>query len=635
MVMDATLSDPMVGRLLDGRYTVEAFIAHGGMASVYLANDTRLERRVAVKILHAHLADDPETLARFEREARAAARLSHPNVVAVYDQGVDGARPFLVMEYVPGANLRQVLRERGKLDVGEAVTVMDHVLAALGAAHNAGLVHRDIKPENVLMTSDGRVKVADFGLARAIAGSTVTTTGSVLLGTAAYLSPEQWELGTADARSDVYSAGVLFFELLTGSVPFVGESAYAVLHRHANEDVPAPSTRAADIPPQIDALVTWATARNPQERPEDATELHNSLVDVRDRLGLHAAVPGLPVTATTRLIEPLARDTSDLTQAMVAVGPAGPALATDVRHPRRRRRAIVIAAILVVLAAIAAVLGWWFADGRYTHVPGVLGKTKAAAVAQLKGAGLHYRFGTSIYSSKYPSGEVAVESPSAGSRLIHGKTITLQMSKGGEPHVLPSTFRGQTPDAVKSVLSGWQITISNTVQAYSSTVDQGRVIGTNPGLGKTVHGGDAIELRVSKGPAPVSVPDDLVGQPQSAATAELDHLGLQVSPVEKYNSSVAAGDVVAAHPGAGHQLHKGDTVTLVVSKGPKPKPVPNVVGENIQSAVSSIRRAGFSPHAVEVLPGGSGQVLQEKVNGQPISDGETATPGTTVELDYF
>src|SRR4051794_7388511 len=211
--MDTTLSDPLVDRLLDGRYAIEARVARGGMASVYLATDVRLERRVAVKVMHAALAEDPEFVARFNREARAAARLSHPDAVSVYDQGSDAGHVFLVMEYVPGATLRDVLRSRGRLTPAEALAVMDHVLAALGAAHGAGLVHRDVKPENVLVTADGRVKVADFGLARAVAGTSLTTDDTVLLGTAAYLAPEQVSDGVADARSDVYSAGVMLFEL--------------------------------------------------------------------------------------------------------------------------------------------------------------------------------------------------------------------------------------------------------------------------------------------------------------------------------------------------------------------------------------------------------------------------------------
>src|SRR5436305_12943911 len=226
--MDTTLSDPMVDRLIDGRYVVQHRIARGGMASVYLATDTRLDRPVAIKVMHPGYADDPDFIARFNREARAAAGLNSPDVVSVYDQGSDDGHPFLVMEYVPGATLRTVLRERGRLSPAEALAVMDHVLAALAAAHATGLVHRDVKPENVLVTPDGRVKVADFGLARAAAGATVTAATGPLIGTASYLAPEQVNDGISDARSDVYAAGVLLFELLTGAAPFTGESPVSV-----------------------------------------------------------------------------------------------------------------------------------------------------------------------------------------------------------------------------------------------------------------------------------------------------------------------------------------------------------------------------------------------------------------------
>src|SRR3954454_19981193 len=302
--MDATLSDPLVDRLLDGRYAIEGRVARGGMASVYVANDVRLERRVAVQGMHPALAEDPEFVARFNREARAAARLSHPDAVSVYDQGTDGGHVFLVMEYVAGSTLRQVLRERGRLSPAEAVAVMDHVLAALGAAHAAGLVHRDVKPENVLVTPDGRVKVADFGLARAIAGTTLTGDDGALLGTAAYVAPEQVRDGVAGARSDVYSACIMFFELLTGSVPFTGDAPVNVAYRHMNEDVPAPSSRASGIPVELDALVRSATAREPAERPADGRALLAQLDQVRTRLGLHGAVPAPPGDNTVTVPRP-------------------------------------------------------------------------------------------------------------------------------------------------------------------------------------------------------------------------------------------------------------------------------------------------------------------------------------------
>jgi serine/threonine-protein kinase len=631
MVMDTTLSDPLVGRLLEGRYAVEAFVAHGGMASVYIATDTRLERRVAVKILHAHLSDDRETLARFEREARAAARLSHPDVVAVYDQGTDNGRAFLVMEFVPGANLRQVVRDRGRLSTGEALAVMDHVLAALAAAHAAGLVHRDVKPENVLVTADGRVKVADFGLARAVAGSTVTTTGSVLMGTAAYLAPEQFEHGTADARSDVYSAGVLLFELLTGATPFQADSTYALLSRHANEDIPAPSTRASGIPPQVDALVTWATSRDPQERPADAGELHESVLDVRDRLGLHDGVPPLPTALTTRILDQTAviSQPSDQTQVVGGRPPSVPAAPRGARQqpprrPRRSRRGWVIATVVTVVVLLAAVAGWWFAAGRYSSAPNVLRLTKSQANAKLNAAGLHERWLPSVYSPSIPAGLVAVEANA--DHVTQGSTVTLRLSLGPRMHALPSV-REETVSAATADLAALHIGVSRQVQVHSLTVHKGLVVGTVPGVGTQRAEGSTVKLQVSLGPQHVLIPH-VQGLTQADATTALDTAGFQAAVTQRYSSSAPSGTVITSHPVEGKRAVKGKTITLVVSRGPHLYLVPDVRGEPIDQAVKDIQAAGFQPDARQTIPGGPGYVLKESPSGdQP--------HGTTIELDYF
>jgi serine/threonine-protein kinase len=633
-LMDAPPVDPMVGRLLDGRYSVDSFIAHGGMASVYLGTDTRLERRVAVKVLHAHLAGDKETLARFQREARAAARLSHPDVVAVYDQGTDGDRPFLVMEFVPGTNLRAVLRDRGMLTAGETLAVMDHVLAALAAAHAAGLVHRDIKPENVLLTADGRVKVADFGLARAVAGSTVTTTGSVLFGTAAYLSPEQFEHGTADERSDVYSAGVLMFELLTGRTPFEGENAYAVLHQHANQDVPAPSSRATGVPPQIDALVTWATSRDPAQRPSDAGELHASLIDVRDKLGLHSAVPGLPVTATTPLAQatPPPVTTNAITQA-VAAGAASPPEGPT-RHrgrtassgPRFGRRGWIVSGIIVLAIIAAAVLGWYFALGRYTHTPAVLGETKQSAGAALKRAGLHPRWLKPVYSSQYAENDVAEESPGPGDRITRGGTVTLRLSLG--PAHIPSVS-GASVSAAIAALRAVGVTVSRQDRVYNDTLGPGLAIKTDKPVGQQVEAGTSVVLFVSKGPMPVAVPTDLAGQSVAAATAELKGLGLLVdSSHTQYSNTVPAGEVISSAPPGGVQRHEGDIIKLRVSKGPRIVAVPDVRGEALSQAESDLTAAGFKVDPKEFAPGGPEQVYYE----EPL---QPEPRGTTITIEYY
>jgi serine/threonine-protein kinase len=625
MVMDTTLSDPLVGRLLEGRYAVEAFIAHGGMASVYLATDTRLERGVAVKVLHAHLSDDDETVARFEREARAAARLSHPDVVAVYDQGTEAGRAYLVMEYVPGANLRQIIRARGRLTPAEAVAVMDHVLAALAAAHRAGLVHRDVKPENVLVTADGRVKVADFGLARAITGTTVTTSGSVLLGTATYIAPEQFEHGIADTRSDVYSAGVMLFELLTGTPPFEAENSYALLNRHATEDVPAPSTRATGIPPQLDALVTWATSRQPSERPADAAELHDSLVDVRDHLRLHGAVPTPPVQLTSRF-EAMAtgRVPGGTAPTVVAGQPAGKK-ATATR--RRRRRGLITALTVGLVAVAAGIVGWWFASGRYTNVPKVMGASKTVATQQLTAAGLHAHWLPDVHSASIPAGKVAVVSPS--DRVIRHGTVDVRLSSGPVTHPIPSVSGESVKTATSDLHNAGFNVASGVAHAHSTTVQKGKVAGTRPATGVIANAGSTVTLVVSLGQPMVIVPQ-IDGLPLSQAQDALTHAGLlTTSPQQIYNTSVPAGDVISANPEQGTSAVRGSTVQLTASKGPHLYPVPNVEGQNIDSAVKAIRAAGFNPDPHQVLPGGPNIVLRED------KDGHMEPHGTTITLYYF
>ena len=623
--MDTTLSDPLVDRLLDGRYAIEARVARGGMASVYLATDVRLERRVAVKVMHAALAEDPEFVARFNREARAAARLSHPDVVAVYDQGSDDGHVFLVMEYVPGATLRDVLRDRGRLSPGEAVAVMDHVLAALGAAHAAGLVHRDVKPENVLVTADGRVKVADFGLARAVAGATVTDTG-MLLGTAAYLAPEQVRDGTADARSDVYSAGVMFFELLTGVPPFSGDTPISVAYRHLNEDVPLPSARASGIPAALDGLVASATARDPQQRPADGRALHAALVDVRDRLGLHDAVPGPPGEITQQLPRIVGAPVT-ATQATTTLSPGGPAPpdAGDTRRGRRRRWPLLVV-LLVVAALVAGAGGWYLAVGRYAKVPPVLEKPRAQAVEILTNAGFHAKVGAAQFSENVAKGLVADTDPNPGSHARKGSTITLHLSKGPERHAVPDV-RGMTVAKAKQALLEAKLTFATTERAYSPDVQAGRVIRTTPDIGSDQRRGTAVTLVVSRGPKPVEMPD-LRNKPLDKAEAELTALGLEFSTTGAFDDKIDEGKVISTDPVAGATAHKGDTVAIVVSKGPEKFPVPDVTGKKIDDAISIINKAGFHAKPVEIFPFGPGKVVRERPTGdQP--------KGTEIELDYY
>jgi hypothetical protein len=355
--VDTTLADPLVGKLLEGRYRIDARIARGGMATVYRALDERLDRIVAVKVMHPGLAEDAQFLARFTAEARAAARLSSGHVVSVFDQGSHDGLAFLVMELVQGRTLRDLLHERGQLSPAQALSVLEPVLLALAAAHRAGLVHRDVKPENVLLGDDGSVKVADFGLARAVEAAAQTTAGGLLIGTAAYVAPEQVARGYADERTDVYAAGVLLFEMLTGTVPYAGETAVSVAYRHVHEDVPPPSTR-APVPPALDALTVRATRRDPGARPPDAGALLAELYDVREDLGLRSVtLPSGPRTPTA-------------THNTVAVPLPGRAEAPPASRRRRRRRIPVALLVILLLGAIMAGTGWWLGTGVDRAGPG-------------------------------------------------------------------------------------------------------------------------------------------------------------------------------------------------------------------------------------------------------------------------
>jgi beta-lactam-binding protein with PASTA domain len=621
--MDTTLSDPLVDRLLDARYAIRHRIARGGMASVYLATDTRLDRRVAVKVMHPGLAEDPDFVARFNREARAAAGLNHPDVVSVYDQGTDDGHPFLVMEYVPGETLRTVLRGRGRFSPAEAVAVMDHVLAALGAAHAAGLVHRDVKPENVLVTPDGRVKVADFGLARAAAGSTVTAAGGMLIGTASYLAPEQVNEGVSDARSDVYAAGVLLFELLTGAAPFTGDSPVSVAYRHVNEDVPPPSARGVEVPDELDALVLAATARDPQQRPPDARALHAALLRVRDRLGLHAAVPvpqpSYAATSDTLVVERPAVEHT----AVVPPPPADEAPSTAPR--RRRRRWPYVVALLVIAAVGAAYAGWYFAAGRYTNTPAVVGLSKTAAEAKLEQAGLHAHWLASVYDDNIATGLVATESPQPGHDLRKGGVVSLALSLGRD-HV--PNVKNKTVDEATAALKKAQLQVADQNHQFSDTVKRGRIITTNPKPGVAVSPHTAVTLIVSNGPAPITVPT-VKGDKVDQATTILQAVGLTVTTTQQFDDKIPAGTVINSDPPGGTTAHKGDHVNLVVSKGPQLFPVPDVVGMKLNDAISALQAAGFKTD-VSNFPGGPNRVLSQSPGAS-----SKQKRGTTVQLYVF
>jgi eukaryotic-like serine/threonine-protein kinase len=621
-VVDATVTDPLVGRTLDGRYLVQARIARGGMATVYVALDTRLDRVVAMKVMNAGFADDPDFVARFTREARSAARLSHPNVVAVFDQGSDAdtGAVFLAMEYVSGKTLREVLRSRGRLPADEALDIMRQVLAGLAAAEQAGLVHRDVKPENVLIADDGQVKVVDFGLVRAAEpepGSGQTTQG-VLMGTAAYLAPEQVEHGTADSRTDVYSAGIVLYEMLTGAPPFVGDTALSVAFQHVHSDVPAPSASVPDTPSSVDALVRSATQRNRDDRPANAGVLLTAVIATRAALPRRPAAPADDTYPTVIV----SRDAVDSAAAAAAAGASGTADGGELR-PRKRWRGWVGALIVVLLALAAAGLGFWLTVGRYTSVPGVVGMKADTAIAKLQDAGLKGTVGDSAFSATIPKGEVVTSDPSPGSRVKEGATVTLTVSKGPESIPVPSVV-GQPLDQAEKQIRAAGLAVGQVTRAYSETVDQGSVISANPAPGKELRPNSPVNLTVSKGPAPIPIPN-VVGKTEADARSILTSAGFRVSTSSDYSDTVPDGSVISQNPSSGARP-ANTVIALVISKGPKLYPIPKVVGMKLEAAIKALEAAGFVPDVYNT-PGGPNVVIV-----QSPGPGVMAPHGATVTL---
>ncbi|MBC7403847.1 MAG: Stk1 family PASTA domain-containing Ser/Thr kinase, partial [Microbacteriaceae bacterium] len=433
--MTTSSTDPLIGRLIDGRYQVRSRIARGGMATVYLATDLRLERRVAIKVMHGHLADDSQYKARFIQEARSAARLAHPNVVNVYDQGQDGETAYLVMEYLPGITLRDLLMEHNVLTTMQAMDIMEAILSGLAAAHKNGIVHRDLKPENVLLADDGRIKIGDFGLARAASANTAT--GNALLGTIAYLSPELVTRGVADTRSDIYAVGIMLYEMLAGEQPFRGEQAFQIAHQHANDTVPTPSTKNPRVPAELDELVLWATARDPEQRPRDAKamldQLHEteallrrdepatSATAIQRTMIMPSAVAAPPNTGDTQILTPKSRHRT------------GPILTETantlaVKSDRRRRTGFWLFALVILIAALAGGTGWYFGSGPGAQVaiPDLAGQPPAAASATLTGLGFTINPANGQAPSvKVPKGAVVQTTPQIGTRAPKISQVTL------------------------------------------------------------------------------------------------------------------------------------------------------------------------------------------------------------------
>ncbi|MGA5264704.1 Stk1 family PASTA domain-containing Ser/Thr kinase [Streptomyces griseoincarnatus] len=639
--MDTTLQDPLVGQVLDGRYRVEARIAVGGMATVYRALDTRLDRILALKVMHPSLASDAGFVERFIREAKSVARLAHPNVVQVFDQGTDGGYVYLAMEYIPGCTLRDVLRERGALQARAALDILEPVLAALGAAHRAGFVHRDMKPENVLIGDDGRVKVADFGLVRSV--DTVTHSTGTVLGTVSYLAPEQIEHGTADPRVDVYACGILLHEMLTGEKPHDGDSPAIVLYKHLHDDVPPPSAVVPGLAPVLDSLVGAATARDAAVRPADAVALFALTREARGRL-TDEQLDAMPPQALSAEHDNADDRTSVIPRSLTVPRPlpvnedddgadrvhrtsrlqSPPPLPPRRRTARHRGPAAIVVAVLLVLGLGAGV--WYINSGQFTKIPPVLSKTEQEARDRLAEAGLDVGEVKEAYSDTVERGKVISTDPAAGARVRGSASVSLTVSKGPETVRVPD-LDGYRLDKARSLLEDEGLEPGMVTREFSDSVPRDAVISTEPGKGTEVRAGTAVKLTVSKG-SPVDVPD-LTGDDPEDARAELEEAGLKVEIADgRIHSEHDAGKVARQTPGAGGEAAEGDTVTLTLSKGPEMVEVPDVVGDSVDEARDKLEGAGFGVKEDRGLLG----LFGDTVKDQSVDGGQTAPKGSTITL---
>ena len=661
--MGATVTDPLVGRLVDGRYEVVSRIARGGMATVYLAIDRRLDREVALKVMHPHLAEGASGnafVARFRREARSAARLTHPGLVGVFDQGVDGETSYLTMEYVDGTNLRRQIAEQGALRVGEALRVTESVLDALAAAHRAGLVHRDVKPENVLIASDDRVRVADFGLARAVTEVTSTTTGTVL-GTVAYLAPELVQRGASDARTDVYAVGVMLFEMLTGRQPFTGETAIQVAFQHVSSEIPAPSTVVDWLPSEIDELVGALAAHSAEDRPVDAAAalqlvrrtrlaLDGVTLDRRADVTPTVALPSATDPSETEL--PVDRDPDDengydpALTARVPVGDhaRGGTVALPIglgvveapvgAPPRPSRRRWPLVAGLVAALALLAGGTWWYLEvgpGAYTDVPAVVGSLEEDAVSALDEAGLRATR-AEAFDDDVPAGSVVSTDPGPGDPVRKDGTVTYTVSKGPDLVTLPDGVVGAMQADAEKSLEDADLVVAYGLPEHHDEAAKGQVLratlpdGSAAEAGGSTKRGTTVTLVLSDGPAPVTV-TSVVGITVEEAQEQLSQDALTVEPTEAFDDTVPAGRIIDQTPPAGETAHRNDVVKVTVSKGPETVPMPDLTGKQFDKAKAELEALGLSAKRDNVLGG-----LFGTVRTQSVPAGQAVRKGTEIVL---
>jgi len=592
----------LTGELIDGRYQLIRQLATGGMASIYEALDTRLDRKVAVKIMHSHLAQDEQFVERFIREAKAAAALSHPNIVAVQDQGWNqNGTPaiFLVMEMIDGHTLREYLNEQGKLSITDGIKFLLPVMSALSAAHKIGIVHRDIKPENILISKEGRIKIADFGLAKGpLIGGTLTAESSVILGSVSYLSPEQVQRGVADSRSDIYSIGITAFEIFTGKKPFEGDAPIQIAYMHVNNRVPRISTLITGIPEKLDDLIYSATSANPDERPRDATVFHDQLSSIsallnpkENQLSLELDIPIEPMRPKTAR-KSLRKKVQELTAAIPTASITPHVQETTQEIAKRKRASKRVRRnrkIALTLAVGVGILGWYLlvGPGSRVVVPSTIGATQSEVTAALNPLGLTSVVSTQQFSEDIAQGLVIQSVPQGGGRIDQGGVVKLIISKGPERYVLPS-IAGLTPDAASKVLTKLPLALQANSEEFSAKVPKGYVIDSNPPSGEKVKRDAIVVIRVSKGIEQIAL-TSYIGKSSDQALNELQTSGFNVVSTYAFSETQLAGEVISQKPDGGSTADKGAKITLVISKGTQYAYIPNLYSIEEAKAVQSLK----------------------------------------------
>jgi len=585
------------GELIDSRYQLIRQLANGGMASIYEAIDTRLDRKVAVKIMHPHLAQDDAFVSRFIREAKAAAALSHPNIVAVQDQGWNQSgvpAVFLVMELIEGSTLREYLNERARFEIIDAINYLTPILSALAAAHALGIVHRDMKPENILISKEGRIKIADFGLARGeIIGSTMTAESSVILGSVSYLSPEQVQRGIADARSDVYAVGIVAFEMLTGEKPFIGDTPIQIAYMHVNQDIPSPRSKRKDIPQALDDLISRATSRDPDMRPGDAGEFLSSLEAIagdldpkRNQLKLELDLPVEPIREKARTKakqEIIAEPSLEIKESTKDIRRREEKKHRASKRVRRNRK------VALVLAIALGIGGWYtlVGPGSRIVVPSTVGGSYDEAISALTPLGLTNVIIEKRFDEEIAAGMIIESNPPGGGRVETGGEVTLVISRGAERYTIASLV-GLTPQAAAAEITKSPLTVGTTSEIYSNKIPKGLVLSTDPKAGAKVKRDSAVNIVVSKGVETIALAS-YVGKSGEQALNELTDAGFNVESTYAFDESALTGSVISQSPAGNIDAPKSSTVTLIVSKGSQYVYIPNVFSLEESKAIKALK----------------------------------------------